>query len=59
MLYKESVNMALISLRINKLRSLLTMLGVIIGVSAVIAMVSIGMGVKKNITNSIDFFKKI
>ena len=54
MLYKESVNMALISLRINKLRSLLTMLGVIIGVSAVIAMVSIGMGVKKNITNSIE-----
>ena len=54
MLYKESINMALISLRVNKLRSLLTMLGVIIGVSAVVAMVSIGMGVKKNITDSIE-----
>ena len=54
MLYRESVSMALISLRVNKLRSLLTMLGVIIGVSAVIAMVSIGAGVKKSIMNSVE-----
>ena len=54
MLYKESINMALISLRVNKLRSLLTMLGVIIGVSAVIAMVSIGAGVKKSVMDSVE-----
>lgn len=54
MLYRESVSMALISLRVNKLRSLLTMLGVIIGVSAVIAMVSIGAGVKKSVMDTVE-----
>ena len=53
MLYSESMNMALTSLKANKLRSLLTMLGIIIGVGAVIAMISVGMGVKKNVTDSI------
>lgn len=37
----------------NKLRSLLTMLGIIIGVGAVIAMVAVGMGVTQRVTNSI------
>ena len=45
--------MALMSLMANKLRSLLTMLGIIIGVGAVIAMVSVGMGVKSNVQSSI------
>jgi len=45
--------MALISLYANKMRSLLTMLGIIIGVAAVIALVSVGMGVRSNVTNSI------
>ena len=45
--------MAITALRANKLRSLLTMLGIIIGVGAVIAMISVGMGVKKNVTDSI------
>ncbi len=45
--------MAITALTANKLRSLLTMLGIIIGVGAVIAMVSVGMGVRKNITDSI------
>ena len=35
------------------MRSLLTMLGIIIGVGAVIAMVSIGMGVRKQVEDSI------
>ena len=39
--------MAISALWANKMRSLLTMLGIIIGVGAVIAMVSIGMGVRK------------
>ena len=53
MLYSESMRMAITALRANKMRSLLTMLGIIIGVSAVIAMISVGMGVKKNVTDSI------
>ncbi|MBQ4405049.1 MAG: ABC transporter permease, partial [Selenomonadaceae bacterium] len=42
------------SLAANKLRSFLTMLGVIIGVTSVIALVSVGMGVKKNILDNIS-----
>ena len=38
----------------NKLRSLLTMLGIIIGVAAVIAMLSIGNGAQAAITDSIN-----
>ncbi|MDQ0205032.1 ABC transporter permease [Pectinatus haikarae] len=53
MLFNESVMMALKALIANKLRSILTMLGIIIGVGAVIAMVSIGMGVRKNVQDSI------
>lgn len=45
--------MAFTALYANKLRSLLTMLGIIIGVGAVIAMVSIGMGVRSNVQESI------
>ena len=53
MLFSESVQIAVTALLSNKLRSILTMLGIIIGVGAVIAMISIGMGVKQNVTNSI------
>ena len=53
MLFSESFQMALTSLYANKMRSLLTMLGIIIGVAAVIALVSVGMGVRSNVTSSI------
>ncbi len=53
MLFKETIQMAIEALWANKMRSLLTMLGIIIGVGAVIAMVSIGMGVRKNVQDSI------
>lgn len=53
-MYKESFLMAWASLIANKMRSILTMLGIIIGVSAVIALVSIGNGVKQDIQNSIS-----
>ncbi len=49
----ESVKIALDALISNKLRSILTMLGIIIGVGAVIAMVSIGMGVRDKVSSSI------
>lgn len=53
MLFKETLHMALVALWANKMRSILTMLGIIIGVGAVIAMVSIGMGVRKQVQDSI------
>jgi len=45
---------ALIALRINVLRSALTMLGIIIGVAAVIAMVAVSAGAKQQMQNQID-----
>jgi putative ABC transport system permease protein len=45
---------ALESLSANKLRSALTILGIIIGVGAVIAMLSIGRGAQNSITGSIQ-----
>ncbi len=50
----ESFLTAWDSLTANKLRSLLTMLGVIIGVGAVIALVSIGNGFDAFVTNQIQ-----
>ena len=49
----DSFRSALQSLVVNKLRSALTMLGVIIGVAAVIAMVSVGNGASQSIQNTI------
>ena len=48
-----SVRIALRALRVNKLRSALTMLGIIIGVGAVIAMVSVGTGAAARIEEQI------
>lgn len=53
-MYKEGFLMAWASLIANKMRSLLTMLGIIIGVAAVIALVSIGYGVRSQIQDSIS-----
>jgi putative ABC transport system permease protein len=52
-LFWESVLIALEGVKANKLRSILTMLGIIIGVGAVISMVSIGLGVQQKVQNSI------
>ena len=49
----ESFRIALRALGANKVRSALTMLGVIIGVAAVILLVSIGTGVQNQITGQI------
>ena len=53
-IYFESVLMAWESILSNKLRSLLTMLGIIIGVAAVIALMSIGYGVRQDIEKNIS-----
>ncbi|MEJ7758044.1 MAG: ABC transporter permease [Gemmatimonadaceae bacterium] len=52
-LVKEIVLVALGALRANKMRSFLTMLGIVIGVAAVIAMVAIGKGAQKSISDRI------
>ncbi len=49
----ESFRIAMRALNANKVRSALTMLGVIIGVAAVILLVSIGTGVQSQITGQI------
>ena len=46
----ESIHIALRALSANKLRAALTMLGIIIGVAAVIALMSVGAGVQEYIT---------
>ena len=43
----ETISIAMTALRANKMRSVLTMLGVVIGVGAVIAMVAIGNGAQE------------
>ncbi len=48
---RESLRTALTSLFSNRLRSFLTMLGIIIGVAAVISLMSIGKGVETSITD--------
>lgn len=53
MLFWVIVKVALKSISANKMRSFLTMLGVIIGVAAVIAMLGLGAGTKEKITASI------
>ncbi len=50
----ESARIAVRALRVNKLRSVLTMLGIIIGVGAVIAMVGVGAGAQASVTERIE-----
>ncbi len=54
MLLSENFKIALRALRANKLRSILTMLGIVIGVATVVALLSIGKGATASITNSIQ-----
>ncbi len=50
----ESARVALRALLANKLRAILTVLGIIIGVGAVIALISVGQGAQTQITQSIQ-----
>ena len=50
----QAIIEALESLRSNKLRSGLTILGIVIGVAAVIAMLAVGQGAQDSITGSIS-----
>jgi putative ABC transport system permease protein len=53
MLFGEILSVALGALRANKLRSLLTMLGIVIGVAAVIAMIALGTGAQAAVKDRI------
>jgi putative ABC transport system permease protein len=50
----EAFRVALDALRGNRLRSLLTMLGIIIGIAAVIVVVSIGSGARNQIESQVE-----
>jgi putative ABC transport system permease protein len=50
----KTTNIALVALRLNAMRSFLTMLGIIIGIASVIVMVSISSGSKQEIEAQID-----
>lgn len=52
--FKRSFKTALRAIAANKLRSGLTMLGIIIGVGSVVAMISIGSGAASGVTSSIQ-----
>ncbi|MSR03056.1 MAG: FtsX-like permease family protein [Gemmatimonadetes bacterium] len=54
MIIGETVKVALSSIRANKLRAALTMLGIVIGVGAVIAVVALGSGAQKAVEDRIN-----
>ncbi|MFI4942072.1 MAG: ABC transporter permease, partial [Burkholderiales bacterium] len=51
---RETFRVALLAIRRNKVRSALTMLGVIIGVASVIAMIALGSGARAAIDEQIQ-----
>ncbi len=53
MLLAEILQVALFALRANKLRSLLTMLGIVIGVASVITMIALGNGAERAVSEKI------
>jgi len=52
LLFNESFKLALLSLRANKLRTFLTLLGVIVGVTSVIAVITIISGLDKTVATA-------
>ena len=56
MLFKESINSAITSIRSNIVRSFLTTLAIIIGTAAVIAVIGIGSSANKALDEQIDDF---
>ena len=50
----EAFRVAIDALRANRVRSLLTMLGVIIGVAAVVVLVAIGSGAKREVEQQVE-----
>ncbi|MCI9323954.1 MAG: ABC transporter permease [Lachnospiraceae bacterium] len=53
-MFYENVRLALFSLKANKMRALLTMLGIIIGISSVIAIMTVGQSLTYTMTESMS-----
>ena len=53
MTFWNSIKVAFVALRLNALRSFLTMLGIIIGIASVIVMVAISSGAQKEVDKMI------
>lgn len=54
MIMFNTIHMALVGLTKNKLRTGLTMLGVVIGVGAVIALIAAGQGAQEGVTKEVS-----
>lgn len=54
MIFYENIRLALFSLKANKMRALLTMLGIIIGIASVIAIMTVGNSLTSTVTDSMS-----
>lgn len=52
------IRTAIVTMRANQWRSLLTMFGIIVGVASVIVIIGISQGVKNDITNQVNVYSK-
>ena len=52
-LFKETAEMALDTLRVNKMRSALTVLGIVIGITSIVGMTSLIRGFDQSLQNTI------
>ena len=52
----DGISVGITAIRLNKLRSLLTMLGIVIGIAAVLAMIAIGDGAKTLVLDEVERF---
>ena len=53
-MFRDNLNIALTELRANRLRSFLTMLGIVIGIASVIAIMTVGSSMNKAVTESMS-----
>lgn len=52
------IHTAIVTMRVNRWRSILTMFGIVVGVASVIIIIGISEGVKANITNQVNVYSK-
>ena len=53
-MFRDNLNIALTELRANRLRTLLTMLGIVIGIASVIAIMTVGNSMNKAVSASMN-----
>ena len=54
MLLDETIKVAFSAIRANKMRSILTMLGIVIGIAAVITMIALGEGAQRSVSERLQ-----